>query len=99
MEAKIQTFKGPGRAEVQKLNFRSLAAKTGQKCGSGTSRLTTNWQSRSAERISRHIIGSQARWKCGSRISDLWQSVQLEVWKQNFTSLAGPYPTDCHCQC
>ena len=76
-EAKLQTFKSPGRAEVQKLNFRSLAAKTGQKFGSGTSHLTKNWKSRRAERISCHIIASQAKWKCGSRISDLWQSCQV----------------------
>ena len=25
--------------------------------------------------------------------------IKLEVWKQNFTSLTGPYPTDCHCHC
>ena len=73
---KLQTFTSPGRAEVQKLIFRSLAAKTGEKCESGTSHLTKNWQSRSAERNIRHIIGSQAKWKCGSRISDLWQSCQ-----------------------
>ena len=24
---------------------------------------------------------------------------KLEVWKQNLTSLTGPYPSDCHCQC
>ena len=49
------------RADVQKLNFISLAAKAGRKCGSGTSHLTKNWQSRSVERISCHIIGSQAK--------------------------------------
>ena len=32
---------------MQKLNFISLAAKAGRKCGSGTSHLTKNWQSRS----------------------------------------------------
>ena len=62
---------------MQKLNFISLAAKAGRKCGNGTSHLTKNWQSRSKERISCHIIGSQAKWKCGSRISDLWQSYQV----------------------
>ena len=65
------------RADVQNLNFISLAAKAGRKCGSGISHLTKNWQSRSVERISYHIIGSQAKWKCGSRISDLWQSHQV----------------------
>ena len=62
---------------MQKLNFISLAAKSGLKCGSGTSHLTKNWQSRSVERISCHIIGSQAKWKCGNRISDLGQSYQV----------------------
>ena len=50
-EAKLQTFKSPGRAELQKLNFVALAAKAGRKCKTGTSHLTKNWQSRSAERI------------------------------------------------
>ena len=59
------------RADVQKLNFISLTAKAGWKCGSGTLHLTKNWQSRSVERISYHMIGSQGKWKCGSRISDL----------------------------
>ena len=62
---------------MQKLNFISLAAKAGRKCGSGTSHLTKNWQSRSVERISCHIIGSQAKRKCGSIISHLWQSYQV----------------------
>ena len=62
---------------LTELKCRRLAAKTGQKSGSGTSHLTKNWQSRSAERVSCHIIGSQAKWKCGSRVSDLWQSCQV----------------------
>ena len=65
------------RADVQKLNFISLAANTGWKCGSRTSHLTKNWQNRSVERISYHIIDSQAKWKCGIRISNLWQSYQV----------------------
>ena len=59
------------------MNFRSLAAKAGRKCESGTSHFTKNWQSRSMERVSCHIIGSQANWKCGSRILDLWQFCQV----------------------
>ena len=70
---KLQTFKSPDRAEVRKLNFRSLAAKAGRKCGSGTSHRTKNWQSRSAERNSCHIIGSQDK---------------MEVREQNFRSEA-----------
>ena len=62
---------------MNKLNFTSLVAKAGRKCGSGTSHLTKNWQSRSVEWISCHIIGSQAKWKCGNIISDLWQSYQV----------------------
>ena len=53
-----------------KRNFRSLAVKAEQN-------LTKNWQSRSVERFSCHIIGNQAKWKCGSRISDLWQPYQV----------------------
>ena len=80
---------------MQKLNFISLAAKAGRKCGSGTSHLTKNWQSRNVERISCHIIGSQA----GAEFQVFGSPVKLEVWKQNFTSLIGTYPTDFHCQC
>ena len=56
-----QTFRSPGRAEVRKLNFRSLAVKAGRKCASGTSHLWKNWQSRSADQNSCHIMGSQCR--------------------------------------
>ena len=38
-EAKLQTFRNPGRAEVRKLNFSSLAVKAGWKCGRWTSYL------------------------------------------------------------
>ena len=72
---------------MQKLNFISLAAKAGRKCGSGTSHLTKNWQSRSVERISCHIIGSLAKWKCESRISDLWQSYQFGSVEADFLHL------------
>ena len=35
----------------------------------------------------------------GAEFQNFRSPVKLEVWKQNFTSLTGPYPTDCHCQC
>ena len=35
----------------------------------------------------------------GAELQVFGSPVKLEVWKQNFTSLTGPYPTDCHCQC
>ena len=43
-EANLQTFKSPGRADVRKLNFISLAVKAEQKCGSGTSHLLKSRQ-------------------------------------------------------
>ena len=72
VEAKLQTFRCPGRAEVRKLNFISLAAKAGRKCRSGTSHLRKNWQSRSAERncVTSWVV--KAEWRCGSGISHHW---------------------------
>ena len=70
-EAELQTFRSPGRAGVRKLNFRSLAVKAGWKCGSGTSHLWKNCQSRSAERNSCHIIGSQGRAESGDAEEEL----------------------------
>ena len=49
MEAKLQTFKSPGRADVRKVNFISLAVKAEQKCGSGTSHLLKSRQGLNAE--------------------------------------------------
>ena len=69
---------------MQKLNFRSLAAKAGRKCGSGF-----------------HVISLMVRpnGSAGAEFQTFGSPVKLEVWKQNFISLTGPYPTDCHCQC
>ena len=76
-EAEIHIFDSPGRDEMRKWTYpyldvpvEQLRKMTGRKCGSGTSHLMKNWQSRSTERISCHIIGSQAKWKCG-----IWNSV------------------------
>ena len=109
VEAKLQTFRCPGRAEVRKLNFISLALKAGRKCRSGTSHLRKYWQSRSAECNSCHIIGSQGSVEAQLQIfsshyrAEVCQifgsPVKLEVGKQNLISLTGPYPADCHCQC
>ena len=60
-EAELQVVGSKGRTEVRKRNFTSYKELAEQ----------------SAERISCHIIGSQAKWKCGSRLSDLWQSCQV----------------------
>ena len=60
-DAELHIVSSQGRTEVRKQN----------------SHLTKNWQSRSVERISCHIIDSQTKWKCGSRISNLWQSYQV----------------------
>ena len=82
-EAELQIFGRQGRAEVRKWSIRSLVVKAEQKCGSGISDLELSRQTRSAE-ASLQIFDS---------------SVKLDVRKQILTSLTGPYPTDCHCQC
>ena len=68
---------------VWKCNCRCLAISAERKCGSGTSDL---YQSRQN--------GSE-----GAELQIFGSPVKLEVQKQNFISLTGPYPTDCHCQC
>ena len=69
--------------QVRKRNFRSLAVNTEQKCGSGTLDLYQSRQNGSA----------------GAELQIFSSQVKLEVRKQNFISLTGPYPTDYHCQC
>ena len=86
VEAKLQTFRSPGRAEVRKLNFISLAVKAGRKCESGTSHLRKNWQTRSAERNSCHIMGSQGRAEMRKR--NFTSLIVSAVWKRNIRSLA-----------
>ena len=83
--AKLQAFRSPGRAEERKLNFISLAVKAGRKCRSGTSHLRTNWQSRSGERNSCHIMGSQGR--AEMRKQNFTSLVVNAVWKRNFRPL------------
>ena len=68
------------------MNFISLAVKAGQKCRSGTSHLRKNWQNRSAERNSFHIMGSQGR--AEMRKLNFTSLVVKTVWKRNFRSLA-----------
>ena len=86
VEAKLQTFRSPGRTEVWKLNFIALAVKAGRKCRSGTLHLRKNWQSRSAERNSCHVMGSQGRAEMRKR--NFTTLVVKAVWKCNFRSLA-----------
>ena len=86
VEAKLQTFRSPGRAKERKLNFKSLAIEAGRKCRSGTSHLRKNWQSRSAERNSCHILRSQD--KVEMRKRNFTSLVVNAVWKRNFGSLA-----------
>ena len=93
MEAKLQTFRSPGRAEVRKLNFISLAVKAGLKCRSGTLHLRKNWQIRSAERNSCHIMSSQGRAEMRKR--NFTSLVVKAVWKRNFRSL--PVTTERKC--
>ena len=88
VEAKLQTFRSPGRAEGRKLNFVSLAVKVRRK----------NWQSRSAERNSCHIMCSQGRAEMRKRnftslvVKTVWKRNgshhRREVRKRNFRSLA-----------
>ena len=110
---KNEIFRSPGRAEVrkaelliwqsradvQKLNFISLAAQAGRKCGSRTSNLTKNWQSRSVNVFHVTSLIVRPNGSAGAEFQIFGSPIKLEVWKQNFTSLTGPYPTDCHCQC
>ena len=82
----------------RKQNFRSLEVKAERKCGSRTSGLWQSRQSRSVEAefqiISRQVRAEVRKQHCRSL------TVQsLDVRKQILPSLAGPYPTDCHCQC
>ena len=80
----------------RKQNFRSLAVKAERKCGSGTSGLWQSRQSRSLE-AEFQIFSCQDRAEVALQIFD--SPVKLDVRKQSLTSLTGPYPTDCHCQC
>ena len=68
---------------VWKRNFRSLAVTTERKCGSGTSDFKQSRQNGNA----------------GAELQIFGSPVKLEVQKQKFISLTGPYPADCHCQC
>ena len=86
VEAKLQTFRSPGRAEVRTLNVISLAVKAGRKCRSGTSHLRKNWQSRNAKRNSCHIMGSQGR--AEMRKWNFTSLVVNAVWKRDVRSLA-----------
>ena len=86
VEAKLQIFRSPGRAEERKLNFISLTVKAGRKCRSGTSHLRKNWRSRSADRKSCHIMGSQGRAEMRKR--NFTSLVVNAVWKRNLRSLA-----------
>ena len=90
-KAKLQTLRSPGRAEMRKLNLISLAVKAGWKCGSGTSHVWKNWQSRNSERISCHIIGNQARadsGDAGAELHIIGSQSRAEVCKRNFRCLA-----------
>ena len=71
---------------MRKLNFRSVAVKAGRKCGSETSHLWKNWQSRSAERNSSHIMGSQSTAEMRKR--EFTSLVVKAVWKRNLRSVA-----------
>ena len=41
----------------------------------------------------------RANGSAGAELQIFGNPITLEMWKQNFTSLTGPYPTDCHCHC
>ena len=48
-----------------------------------------------------HVTSLVVRQKgsTGAEFQTFGSPIKLKVWKQNFSSLTGPYPTDCHCQC
>ena len=114
-KAELQIFGSKDKAELRKRSFRPLKVLAEPKCGSWTSDRLQPRQDRSAEaelhilrRIGRaevwngfHVTSLVVRQNgsAGAEFQVFGSPVKLEVWKQNFTSLSGPYPTDCHCQC
>ena len=94
-EEELKIFGSKDRAEAE---FRSLAVKAERTCGSGTSGIWQHKQSRSVEAIFQ-IFSSQDSGGAETALQIFDSPVKLDVRKQILTSLTGPYPTDCHCQC
>ena len=115
VKAELQIFGSKDIAELRKRNFRPLKVLAELKCRSWTSDPWQPRQDRSAEaelhilrRIGRaevrngfHVTSLVVRpnGSAGVEFQIFGSPAKLEVWKQNFTSLTGHYPTDCHCQC
>ena len=84
---------------MQKLNFISLAAKAGRKCGRELHILQRIGRAEVWKEFNVTSLVVRPNGSAGAKFQIFGSPIKLEVWKQNFTSLTGPYPTDCHCQC
>ena len=94
-EAELHIFGSPGRGEIRKWTYPYLEVLVEQvREKNEIFRSPGRAEVRKAELL---IFGSKNRAEL--RKSSFRPLKVLEVWKQNFTSLTGPYPTDCHCQC
>ena len=87
VEAELPIFGNEGRVLVEKPIFRSLAVKIERKCRSETENLWKSRQRWNAE-AELHIFGSPGRTSAESGTSNLCQSRQSGMQKQNFTYLA-----------
>ena len=84
---------------MQKLNFISLAAKAGRKCGRKLHILQRIGRAEVWNEFNVTSLVVRPNGSAGAKFQIFGSPIKLEVWKQNFTSLTGPYPTDCQCQC
>ena len=114
-KTELRIFGSKDRAELRKRSFRPLKVLAERKCESWTSDRWQSRQDGNAEaelHISRRIGRAEARngfhatslvvrpnGSAGAEFQIFGSPVRMEEWKQDFTSLTGPYPIDCHCQC
>ena len=103
-EAKLQTFKSPGKAELMCKSWTSYRWQPRQPRQNGS----VEAEFHVLRRIGKlevwngfHVTSLvvRANGSAGAEFQIFGSPIKLEMWKQNFTSLTGPYPTDCHCQC
>ena len=100
-EAKLQTFKSPGRAELM---CRTSHRWQTRQDGSAEAELHILRRIGRAEVWNGFHVTSfvvRASGSAGAEFQIFGSPIKLEMLKQNFTSLTGSYPeaTDCHCQC
>ena len=114
-KAELHIFGSKDRAELWKPSFRHLKVLAEPKCRSWSSDHWQPRQERSAQaelhilrRIGRSEVWNgfhvtslvvRANGSAGAEFQIFGSPVKLEVWKQNLTSLTGPYHTGFHCQC